>query len=126
VAQNDSWQRAGQTRNMIAEDDSARESTPEHIGARNQVAVVGLAAVRDPGRTLTNLTVYSRGRNIGHISHVALDSGGVPRRVQIAFNDGASAAWIDVAAIDYDATHRLATTGLDLGEMKALEATRFH
>jgi hypothetical protein len=106
-------------------DTGVHDATPVEPEARDTHAIVGLSAVRDPARTLTNLTVYSRGRDIGHIKTVAIDGEGVPRHVEIAFNDGASTAWVDAAAIDYDAAHKLATTALDPGEIKAL-ATRFH
>ncbi len=83
-----------------------------------------LSDVRDPEQTLTNLTVYSRGRDVGHIRSVEVGQAGLPQRVEIAFNDGASAAWVSADALRYDGEHRLATTTLDPGEMKALEHTR--
>jgi hypothetical protein len=80
---------------------------------------VALGAVRDPERTLTNLTLYANGRDVGHIRSVQLDPLGTPARVEIAFNDGESAAWVDANAIAYDAAHRRAVTALDPGKMKA-------
>jgi hypothetical protein len=131
MAQTGTWQSdQDPLRSRSVEEQGARDLTPEQMEARKSQsregqAVVGLAAVRDPARRLTNLTVYSRGRDIGHVRRVEMDAGGVPRRIEIAFNDGASTAWVDAAVVDYDASHRLVTTGLDPGEIKALAATRF-
>jgi len=126
LAQNETWLRDQGPHTVSVEGLGAHDPSPAEIEAHEGHAVVGLSAVRNPGRTLTNLTVYSRGRDIGHIKTVATDGEGVPRRVLIAFNDGVSTAWVDAAAIDYDAGHRLAVTALDPGEIKAMAATRFH
>lgn len=82
------------------------------------------SAVENPERVLTNLTVYSDGRDIGHIRSVTLDERGQATRIEIAFNDGTNGAWVDASAIAYDSAHRRAVTSLDPGEMKALEHVR--
>ena len=113
----------GQAVEAISVDDQTphdftpREAETDHVPA---------PAVHDPERILTNLTVYADGRDIGHIRSIELNPQGEAARVEIAFNDGQSTAWVDAKSIAYDAAHRRAVTALDPGEMKALEHARFH
>ena len=103
----------------------AQAQIAQHSQTAPLTADTPIANVDEPQRKLTNLTVYSNGRDIGHIKNVVLDDGGSPQRIEIAFNDGQSSAWIDAAALHYDSEHRRALTALEPGEIKALEATRF-
>ena len=83
-----------------------------------------LSWVSDPNRTLTHLTVYSRGVDIGHIGKLVLDSAGRPVRVRIAFNSGAPPVWIDAAMVRYDPEKKLITTQASVAEIEQLAHTR--
>jgi hypothetical protein len=85
---------------------------------------IGLSEVSAPERTLTNLTVYSHGVDIGHIKSVIVGEGGRVELVEIALNDGSAPAWLDATTVQYDSVHRLATTGMNSGDLKALAAKR--
>jgi hypothetical protein len=115
----------------IAHHDEAAEAVSVHDQAQydnasfETVREIPSSAVQDPQRVLTNLTVYSGGRDIGHIRSVTLDARGQATRIEIAFNDGTNDATVDARTIVYDAAHRRAVTALDPGEMKAVEHVRF-
>ena len=111
---------------QAAEVISVDDQTPHDFTPReSEDARIPASAVNDPQRVLTNLTVYSEGRDVGHIRSVVLDPGGHVARVEIASNDGASTAWFDAKAVSYDAVHRRVVTASDPGEMKALAHARF-
>lgn len=86
---------------------------------------VDLATVPDPLRALTNLTVYSRGVDIGRILNVELDVTGAPSRVEIGFNSGRAPAWIDATHVRYDPNARKIVTTMDVNAM-VKEASRAH
>jgi hypothetical protein len=83
-----------------------------------------IAWVSDPKRALTNLTVYSRGIEIGHVGKLAYDRAGKPTRVRIVFKSGAKPAWIDAAMVRYDPEKRTITTDATVSEIEQLAHTR--
>jgi hypothetical protein len=113
-------------RDQVVQAISADDQTPSDFTTReSNNDRVPAAQVDDPERVLTNLTVYAQGRDVGHIRNVALDPSGHVARLEIAFNDGSSSAWVDAKAMSYDPAHRRVVSARDPGEIKALEHARF-
>jgi hypothetical protein len=101
------------------------QATPARaIDASISASSVDLASVPDPLQTLTNLTVYARGVDIGHVARVSLDSSGRPDRVLIAFNSDTAPAWVGAGDVRYDPQKRQITTSMSPGSMQNLSAMR--
>jgi len=87
-------------------------------------AVVELSAVAELERALTNLTVYARGVDVGHVSRVSLDSAGKPDRLEISFNNDNPRAWIRAEDLRYDREKRQILTDLPVGVMQKIGSMR--
>ena len=85
---------------------------------------IDLRSVSNPDQTLTNLTVYAHGVDIGHVAQVRMDFDGKPERVQIAFNSGMAPVWMNARELRYDAEKRQITADMSASAMQNMSARR--
>jgi hypothetical protein len=107
-----------------AQSQAAPSPSAHAMNASISPAAVELSAVAEPERALTNLTVYARGVDVGHISRVSLDSAGKVDRVEVSFNNDMPRAWIHADDLRYDPAKRQIVTALSVGVMQKISSMR--